>query len=443
MLGVGMSGPIGGDVEPVVRSEPGAANGAALRTVPAPTAASGSVGLTEREAWAVITSVAGLGPVGFGALLRHFGSGRAILDAAGRPGAAALFVRVAADEPRRVFGSAVAESIVEKAEHPESVLEDIQTAGLTVVTLDDPDYPPRLRAIEMPPHVLFVQGELSALAADRAVAVVGTRRATESGRRIAARIGAAIAKTGASVVSGLAVGIDGAAQAAVTAVGGRTVAVLGSGHGRLYPRAHALLARSIVATGGAIVSEMSPSTQPTGGTFPRRNRIISGLADATIVVEAAERSGALITAGWALEQGRECFMVPGPIGAPRSAGCLRWLRDYPGQVRIVAGIPELLEDLALLGSGDRGGRPARPSLEAELVELGAAARSMAVALVAGSGTLDELVAATGFQPAAALGALTLLELRGLVASAYGRYRPAGRLVADDLGTPGPRPAKPA
>jgi DNA processing protein len=201
-----------------------------------------------------------------------------------------------------------------------------------------------------------------------------------------------------------------------------------------------LLARSIVATGGAIVSEMSPSTRPTGGTFPRRNRIISGLADATIVVEAAERSGALITAGWALEQGRECFMVPGPIGAPRSAGCLRWLREYPGQVRIVAGIPELLEDLALLGSVDRGGRPGRPSLEAELVELGAAARSVAMALVAGSGTLDELVAATGFQPAAALGALTLLELRGLVASAYGRYRPAGRLMADDFGTVGPRPA---
>jgi DNA processing protein len=443
VLGVGVSGPVGGDVEPVAVAEPGDSKRTMMPTIPPPTGASGSAGLTEREAWAVITSVGGLGPVGFGALLRHFGSGRAILDAAGRPGAAALFVRVAADEPRRVFGNAVAESIVEKAEHPESVLEEIQTAGLAVVILDDPDYPHRLRAIEMPPHVLFVQGELGALAADRAVAVVGTRRATESGRRIAARIGAAIAKTGASVVSGLAVGIDGAAQAAVTAVGGRTVAVLGSGHGRLYPRAHAQLARSIVATGGAIVSEMSPSTQPTGGTFPRRNRIISGLADATIVVEAAERSGALITAGWALEQGRECFMVPGPIGAPRSAGCLRWLRDYPGQVRIVAGIPELLEDLALLGSGEHGGRPVRPSLEAELVELGAAARSVAMALVAGSGTLDELVAATGFQPAAALGALTLLELRGLVASAYGRYRPAGRLIAEDLGTPGPRPAKTA
>jgi DNA processing protein len=402
-----------------------------------------SDGLTEREAWAVITSVGGLGPVGFGALLRHFGSGRAILQAAGRPGGAALFLQVAADEPRRAFGSAVANLIVDVASHPESVLEEIAAARLTVVTLDDPGYPARLRAIEMPPHVLFVEGNLAALAAERAVAVVGTRRATEAGRRIAARIGAAIASTGASVVSGLAVGIDGAAQAAVTAVRGTTVAVLGSGHARLYPRAHAALARSIIATGGAIVSEMPPATNPTAGTFPRRNRLISGLADATIVVEAAEKSGALITAGWALEQGRECFMVPGSLDAPRSAGCNRWLRDYAGQVRIVSGIPELIEDLALLGDAGHTGRPARPSLEAELVELGAAARSVATALVDGCGTLDELVRATGFQPAAALGALTLLELRGLAASAYGRYRPAGRLMAEDLGTPGPRPARPA
>jgi DNA processing protein len=451
MLGVGVGGPVGGESEAVARddaaepwnqpgllvtstsvAEPGRADGGPARDA--------SAGLTERETWAVITSVGGLGPVGFGALLRHFGSGRAILDAAGRPGAAALFVRVAAEGPRRIFGEAVANLIVEVAGQPETVLEEIEAAGVAVVTLDDPDYPARLRAIEMPPHVLFVEGDPAVLAADRAVAVVGTRRATEAGRRTAARIGAAIATTGATVVSGLAVGIDGAAQAAVTAVGGRTVAVLGSGHARLYPRAHAHLARSIIATGGAIVSEMPPSTRPTSGTFPRRNRLISGLADATIVVEAAEKSGALITAGWALEQGRECFMVPGPLDAPRSKGCLRWLREYPTQVRIVAGIPELIEDLALLGRSDRSGLPPRPSLEAELIELGAGARAVATALVAGCGTLDELVAATGFQPATALGALTLLELRGLAASAYGRYRPAGRLMAEDLATPGPRRA---
>jgi predicted Rossmann fold nucleotide-binding protein DprA/Smf involved in DNA uptake len=136
-------------------------------------------------------------------------------------------------------------------------------------------------------------------------------------------------------------------------------------------------------------------------------------------------------------------MVPGSLESPRSKGCLRWLREYADQVRIVAGIPELIEDLALLGSGVDPGRSIRPSLEAELIELGASARAVAVALVGGSGTLDELVAATGFQPATALGALTLLELRGLAASAYGRYRPAGRLMAEDLATPGPRRARTA
>jgi DNA processing protein len=445
VLGVGLGRPIGGDTEvgggaetPEIGRQPGAASPVPPSPAPRPAAPSG---LSERDAWAVVTSVKGLGPVGFGALLRHFGSGLAILDAATRPGAAALFLRVAAEEPRRLFGEAIANLIVETAGRPDVVLEEIDAAGVAVVTLDDPVYPARLRAIEMPPHVLFVEGNLAALDAGRAVAVVGTRRATEAGRRIAARIAAAIASTGASVVSGLAVGIDGAAQAAVTAVGGTTVAVLGSGHARLYPRAHALLARSIVATGGAIVSEMPPSAHATSGTFPRRNRLISGLADATVVVEAAERSGALITAGWALEQGRECFMVPGPLGAPRSAGCLRWLRDYPGQARIVAGIPELIEDLALIATAGERGVARRPSLEAELIELGAGARSVATALASGCGTLDELVAATGFQPAAALGALTLLELRGLAASAYGRYRPAGRLMADDLATPGPRPAR--
>jgi DNA processing protein len=447
MLGVGVGGPVGDDADTVAVVPPRAATATTLgAVVPRPDGAAGgtpaATGLTEREAWAVVTSVEGLGPVGFGALLRHFGSGRAILGAASRPGAAGLFIRVASEGPRRTFGEAVANMIVDIARHPETVLQEIDTAGVTVVTLDDPDYPARLRAIEMPPHVLFVRGDPAAMSTDRAVAVVGTRRATESGRRIAARIGAAIAETGASVVSGLAVGIDGAAQAAVAAVGGTTVAVLGSGHSQLYPRAHALLARTIVAGGGAVISEMSPSKRPNGGTFPRRNRLISGLADATVVVEAGIKSGALITAGWALEQGRECFLVPGGLEEPRSAGCLRWLRDYPEQVRIVAGIPELIEDLALLGGGFRSRRGRRPSLEAELIELGAGARAIATALVEGRGTLDDLVAATGFQPATALGALTILELRGLATSAYGRYRAAGRLLASDPATPGPRGAKP-
>lgn len=416
MLGVGMSGPRG--ETPPARSldTPGSGSLSMRR-------------LSERQAWAVLTLVSGLGPVGFGALLRRFGSGLAILERAARPGAEAAMIAAGIDNGRETFGKRVAERIVGVALDPFDALGPIEDAAVEVLTLDDAAYPDRLRAIEMPPHVLFVRGNVAALSAEHAVAVVGTRRATLAGRLTAARIGGAIARTGASVVSGLAVGIDGAAQAAVLAEAGTTVAVLGSGHRRLFPQAHAKLARSIVEAGGAVVSEFGPDVLPSTGTFPRRNRLISGLSDATIVVEAADRSGALITAGWALEQGRECFMVPGPIDAPRSAGCLRWLREYDGQVRIVAGIPELIEDLGLLGGAGSAGRIGKPSLEAELVELGATARKVAMELVRGRSTLDELVAATGHPVATALGALTLLEIRGLATGAYGRYRPAGRLAS--------------
>ncbi len=423
MLGIGASGPVG-DAEAAIEPPPST-------TTSAPTPARNPARLSEREAWAVLVSVVGLGPVGFGALLRRFGTGLAILDRAVRPGAATALVAGGVNDGRESFGHPVAEAIEKVARDPDPVLRRIEAVGVAILTLDDEAYPGRLRTIEMPPHVLFVAGDVAALSAEHAIAVVGTRRPTEVGRLTAARIGAALSNAGAAVVSGLAVGIDGAAQAAVTAEHGITVAVLGSGHGRLYPRAHANLARSIVAHGGAIVSEQVPDARPTASAFPRRNRLISGLSDATIVVEAAEKSGALITAAWALEQGRECFIVPGPIGEPRSAGCLLWLREYAHQVRIVAGIPELIEDLGLLETETPARLAGRPSLEAELIELGRTARSVAIELVRGRGTLDELVAATGHPVATTLGALTLLELRGLATSAYGRYRPAGRLANAD------------
>lgn len=418
MLGIGIDGPVGAG-----RSQAGGTpRSGALRRA-----------LTERQSWALITSVSGLGPVGFASLLGRYGSGLAILDAAARPNAWRDLVMAGVSDGREAFGRTVAEELSAVARDPSVVIASIAAAGVEILTLDDAAYPARLRAIEMPPHVLFVRGAVSALSAPVAVAVVGTRRPSEGGRRVAARIGAAIAKRDGVVVSGLAVGIDGAAQAAVTSEHKPTVAVLGSGHGRLYPRAHDRLARSIVAEGGAVISELAPLVHATAGTFPMRNRLISGLSDATIVVEAAARSGALITASWALEQGRDCYMVPGSIDAPQSVGCLQWLREYGGQVRIVAGIAELIDDLGLggpdLARTVKGGALPPVSLEAELVELGPAARSVALELVRGRGTVDELVAATGHPVATALGALTLLELRGLATSAYGRYRPAGRLAA--------------
>jgi DNA processing protein len=289
----------------------------------------------------------------------------------------------------------------------------------------------------MPPHVLYVLGDPSAMNARAAVAIVGTRRPTDSGRAIAARIAANLASAGASVVSGLAVGIDGAAHAAAVHAGGTTVAVIGSGHAVLHPQAHSRLAASIVAAGGAIVSELGPDVAPSKGTFPRRNRIISGLADATVVVEAPARSGALITASWALDQGRECFLVPGSIDAPASAGCLAFLREFPHDTRIVAGIPQLIDDLGL---ADHLTEPGVPSdAAATLADVGQAAGRLGRELLKGRSTVDELVAATGWPVASVLAGLTLLERRGLAIGVYGRFRPAGGLALVDPAATGQRP----
>jgi DNA processing protein len=189
------------------------------------------------------------------------------------------------------------------------------------------------------------------------------------------------------------------------------------------------LAATIVASGGAIVSELAPDVEATRGTFPRRNRVISGLADAIVVVEAPARSGALITASWALEQGRECFLVPGSIDARASAGCLSFLREFASSARIVAGIPQLIDDLGLADHLTEPG--VSSSAAATLVDVGDAAGRIGRELVLGRATVDELVAVTGWPIASILAALTVLERYGLAVGVHGRFRPAGRLAASD------------
>lgn len=425
MIGVGREGPLGIGAETRDGETRGREprDGEEPRTPPA---------LDEHEALAVLATVSGLGPVTLGRLLVALGSARSVLEAGRGRGAVALLIEASRDRDglARAMAEPVATAVARAAGESDAILVRLARAGVRFVTLEDDAYPARLRAIEIPPYVLFVRGDLAALSARRSVAVVGTRRPSEAGRRVAARIAAALARAGAMVVSGLAVGIDGAAHAAVLAERGVTVAVLGSGHDRLFPPGHRRLADAIVASGGAIVSELPPEVEPTAGTFPRRNRVISGLAEATVVVEAGARSGALLTANWALEQGRECFVVPGAIDSPTSAGCLAYLREFPGQARIVAGVPQLLEDLDLVDLPDPlDGSVLAPPVAAVLVELGEGARRVAAALVRGLTTVDEVVAATTMPVAAVLGALTLLESRGLAVGSYGRYRPAGRLTA--------------
>ncbi|MGD8897025.1 MAG: DNA-processing protein DprA [Acidobacteriota bacterium] len=216
--------------------------------------------------------------------------------------------------------------------------------GLRVVGSDEPDYPPWLARTCDPPPVLFVRGTLMKDEGERAVALVGSRAATTQGLTFARALGRGLAEAGVTVVSGLARGIDAAAHRGALEADGRTVAVLGSGHGRLYPRENEDLARAIAARRGAVVSEFPVDTRPWKGNFPRRNRVIAGWGRAVVVVEAGERSGALITARLALEEGRDVLAVPGHPTWPGAAGTNALLRD--GAV-IVRHAGDILEEIGL------------------------------------------------------------------------------------------------
>jgi DNA processing protein len=199
-----------------------------------------------------------------------------------------------------------------------------QEKGIRILTWEDSDYPVSLREIPQPPRVLYVRGRLPDF--QLAITLVGTRHATDYGRKVAADLAGGLARAGCTVVSGMALGIDGIVNGAALDAGGQTVAVLGCGADVCYPSEHRGLMEQIIRR-GAVITEYPPGTEPKGYHFPIRNRIMSGLSLATVVIEAPERSGALITARHALEQGREVFAVPGSIYEKNARGGLALLRD--------------------------------------------------------------------------------------------------------------------
>ena len=211
------------------------------------------------------------------------------------------------------------------------ILADCQQLDLDLLTIQDAGYPNRLRNIYDPPCLLYVRGRLPAFDDEASIAVVGTRDCTPYGISSAEKLGYGLAAGGAVVVSGLARGVDSAALRGALRAGGTVTAVLGNGLDVIYPPENQYLYEDVAAA-GALVSEYPPGTSPEAKHFPVRNRIMSGLCVATLVVEAPARSGALITAGTALEQGRDVFAVPGPIDAPASVGCNRLIRDGAGLV---------------------------------------------------------------------------------------------------------------
>jgi len=353
----------------------------------------------DRPFWIALSLAPGVGPVGFGRLLRRFGSARAAWEA----GPAVL------DELPLVPENAAAGLRSLRRRHPASIARTVEAAtrkaGGRVVTAVEDGYPTALSGLDPRPPVLYLSGDPQALEAT-CVAVVGTRRATGYGRSCAIEIGDELARAGVTVVSGLALGIDGAAQHAAVVAGGRSVAVLPSPLDRIYPPRHRELAARLVATGGGLVSELAPGHSPGRPDFARRNRIIAGLARAVVVVEAPDHSGALLTAAAAIDYGRDLFAVPGPIDAAASRGCNRLIADHLAS--LVTSPAALLHRIGAVADG-RAVSVASLS-EAEGLVLGRLLRRAA--------SIEELMAGTDLATGPLASTLTLLEARGLVDS-YG------------------------
>jgi DNA processing protein len=278
-----------------------------------------------------LSLVAGIGPRLTAALLERFGSAAVALHASIADLCAIPYIT-----PR------LAESIRQAPERSDAAAERerMERHGVRLIALGKADYPSSLANIPDPPYLLYLRGSLTAADAN-AVALVGSRSCTDYGRRVAARLAAGLVRAGVTVVSGLARGIDGAAHRAALEAGGRTLAVLAGGLSRIYPPEHADLAREIEAS-GAVLTESKMEQEPLAGLFPVRNRIISGLSKVIVLIEAAEKSGALITASHAADQGRTVLAVPGSVEASSSGGTNELIRK--GAV-LCRGVEDILEEL--------------------------------------------------------------------------------------------------
>ncbi|MFA4945423.1 MAG: DNA-processing protein DprA [Lentisphaeria bacterium] len=387
--------------------------------------------MDNHEATIILNCLPGIGPARVTRLLMGFGEPAAIL-------------RASAGELTAVpgIGEVLARTIAgwEKTVDLQRELGLAERAGVRILTRQDAEYPRRLTEIHDPPLCLYVRGPEGALdRLDRSLAIVGSRHTTPYGCLMAETLATAAAQAGWSVVSGLARGIDTVAHQAVVNAHGCTVAVLGSGLGRIYPQENLNLARRLVEEGGALVSEFPMAYPADKGTFPMRNRLIAGMTLGTVVVEAGLQSGSLITAGQALEQGRAVFAVPGRVDNPQARGCHALLKDG---ARLVESFSDVLDELLAL-----------PGFQAELrTPQRAASGSAAPAPRAAAGgapetepdpfagmpfselerrivdwlrprgetAIDDLVAGLNEAASKVLGALLGLELRHVVSQLPGR-----------------------
>jgi DNA processing protein len=313
----------------------------------------------------------------------------------------------AGESPERILNALIAEQRPDReidrhtlAARAKAAMARAKSAGITLVTWGDAEYPAALSAIVDPPPVLWVRGNIAILSGP-AVAIVGSRAGSPYGLTVAERLAADLAARGIVIVSGLARGVDSAAHRGALAAPGATIGVLGSGADVVYPAEHRSLAGTIEASGGAIVSELVPGTPPQQQFFPLRNRIISGLSRAVLIVEAGEKSGSLITARCALDQGRDVLAVPGNVLNGRNRGGHALLRDG---AKIVESADDILEELGTAASA-RLGTPA-PDGPVDPVLRGLPPGE--------SCDLEAISERTGLTPARLLPKLFDLEMRGLV-----------------------------
>ena len=349
--------------------------------------------MSDLKYWLGFNAVSGIGPAKIQALLGAFGD----LEPAWR----------ASEGQLRDIGFDVRaiESLRETRQtlDLDRLVGLVEASGAHVLTWDNSDYPSLLRQIPAAPPVIFVRGGFEPV--DQwAVAIVGTRRLSAYGRLVAHDLATGLARNGITIVSGLARGIDGVAHRAALEADGRTIAVMGCGIDRVYPPEHRDLAHAIVAGQGALVTDFPLGTEPSSANFPARNRLISGLSLGVVVIEAGERSGALITARFALEQDREVFAVPGNINSPVSVGTNRLIQQG---AKLVMGIEDILEELNL--------RMASEQAAAQVVLPDSAEEAALLSQLSTQPLhVDDLGRLTGMPSYLISSTLTMMELKGMV-----------------------------
>lgn len=348
--------------------------------------------MDDKRYWIGFTFVKGIGAVRFQRLLDRFG------DAESAWGAAPTELAEAGLSLKLIERLVAIREKVDLSR----IWNQIQSKEIQVLTWLDEAYPQRLKEIEQPPPVLYLRGELST-EDDWAVAIVGSRKVTPYGRQVTEQIASFLAANGITVVSGLARGVDAIAHKAALNAGGRTFAVLGSGVDRTYPPENRALAEQIFEQ-GAVLSDYAPGTPPEASNFPPRNRIISGLSMAVVVVEAGETSGALITADFAAEQGREIFAVPGNILAPQSKGTNKLIQK--GALPLLSA-NDIMQTLNLTRVGQH--KAARKALPADEVEA-----KLLNAMSDEPQHVDEIRNQTGLPVEKVSATLVMMELKGMV-----------------------------